>query len=137
MQMSQNPIQILSDCFGQAMWDLFSDIKYQISAYENDDSEEQFDNRRPDTRDIEVMSMFAQEWNSTFLGFSGLGSEERTIAYTIVLGCSVTEEACVFFGGKFAYKVCKPNDIFLEDLSNREMKSIQDCHVYGENVITI
>ena len=136
MQMSQNPIQILSDCFGQSMWDLFSDIVFEKKNLTNDDKIE-MDSRRPDTRDIEVMSMFAQEWESTFLGFSGLGSDEKTVAYTVILGCSATDEACVFFGGKFAYKVYKPNDTFLEDLSNREMKSIEGAYIYGEKVITI
>lgn len=140
MQMSQSPVQILSDCFGQAMWDLFSDIVFE-DYYDSDDEDASEDDedlgsisRRPDTRDIEVLSMFAQKWPSTYLGFSGIGKEEKTIAYTVVLGCSSTDEACVFFGGKFAYKVFKPNDLFSEDLSNREMKNVDDADVYGEKV---
>lgn len=64
---------------------------------------------------------FQQCWPSTSLGFGGIGGQAFTNAYTtVVLG--PMGDACVYFSGRFAYQVARPNKHFLADLSNHQMK---------------
>lgn len=64
---------------------------------------------------------FQQCWPSTALGFGGIGGQAFTNAYTtVVLG--PLGDACVYFGGRLAYQIQKPNQRFLNDLASHQMK---------------
>lgn len=58
--------------------------------------------RRPYAHEVEVYS-FDQTWGSTALGFPGIGGSAMTRATTVVV--AGPDEACVYFGGQFAYRV--------------------------------
>lgn len=68
-----------------------------------------FVKRRPYFYDVEIYS-FPQTWSSTALGFGGIGGQAITSAQTTVVICG--NEACVYFGGRFAYKVENTKDEF-------------------------
>ncbi len=72
---------------------------------------------REDHCDIVV---FPQTWGSTALGFGGIGGKAMTTAYTVVV-TGPRGDACIYFGGTFAYHVDKPNHAFREALNNRNV----------------
>jgi len=61
--------------------------------------------RRPFYYELHVEAMFPQTWGSTALGFGGIGGQTITPAYTIIIGCDFNHHYCVYFGGRFAYKL--------------------------------
>lgn len=77
-------------------------------------------------------------WSSTALGFGGLGGQAFTDAYTIVLRSALDGSYCVYFGGRFAYRVNRPNELFFEDVKRMRMEEVKtvvelkkyedDCH---------
>ena len=63
--------------------------------------------------------IFSQEWGSTSLGFSGIGGQCCTEAFTVVLcDCS---NAHVYFGGDYCYSV-PLNEKVMEDIKNHKMR---------------
>jgi hypothetical protein len=78
---------------------------------------------RPEVYRLELFAMFAQMWSSTALGFGGIGGAAMTPAYTtIILGPE--RDFCVYFRGRFAYRIEKPNDFFFEDVGARSMVEV-------------
>jgi len=61
--------------------------------------------RRPFYYELHVEAMFPQTWGSTALGFGGIGGQTIPPAYTIIIGCDFNHHYCVYFGGRFAYKL--------------------------------
>lgn len=80
--------------------------------------------RRHDEYDIEIYSMFSQTWSSTALGFGGIGGQAFTSAYVIVLESTQGAGYCVYFGGRFAYRIEKPNKLFFEDIMSKRMADV-------------
>lgn len=76
---------------------------------------------------ITLFAMFAQAWSSTSLGFGGIGGQAITSAYTVILESDQGAGFCVYFGGQFAYRIEKPNNAFLEDISRRYMAPVRDA----------
>lgn len=83
--------------------------------------------RRPHAGEIEVYS-FPQEWSSTALGFGGIGGQAFTTATTVVVACR--DEACVYFGGSFAYKIAgwRRSEAFSRDLAGHAMADQMKAH---------
>jgi aspartate aminotransferase-like enzyme len=77
--------------------------------------------RRPDLSELEIYS-FPQTWGSTALGFDGIGGSAMTTALTVVVMLGV--EACVYFGGSFAYRIEEINDFFRADMQRYDMKAV-------------
>lgn len=77
--------------------------------------------RRPRQSEIEIYS-FPQTWSSTALGFGGVGGQAFTTALTVVVICE--REACVYFGGSFAYKVKKLNTTLFDDIRAFDMAEV-------------
>jgi aspartate aminotransferase-like enzyme len=77
--------------------------------------------RRPDLSELEVYS-FPQTWGSTALGFDGIGGSALTTALTVIVMHGV--EACVYFGGSFAYRIEEINETFRTDMQRYDMKSV-------------
>lgn len=89
--------------------------------------------RRPTSRDLEVFAMFSQTWGSTALGFGGIGGSAITPAYTVIVANVHSREFCVYFGGRFAYKVKKPTEDFFEAVRSSNMRAVYDkIGAYGE-----
>lgn len=78
--------------------------------------------------DISVYAMFPQVWESTAMGFGGIGGAAITTAYTVIL--DVNNTFMVFFGGRFAYKITRPTDKFFEDIAKRHMRHVSNHGVY-------
>jgi hypothetical protein len=148
MNYVENPIRDLHECMAHAQYQGFSDIEY--ASYDHEamlnaktpearilakEQRVKFA-RRPTTRDFCVFAMFAESWPSTALGHGGMGGSSMTDAYTIILECNYTSEFLVYFGGQFCYRVGKRSknvDLFLQDCSNRRMKTLKESTKYNES----
>ena len=79
--------------------------------------------------DVELFAAFSQMWGSTALGFSGgIGGSAMTEAYTTIYRHH--NNFYVYFGGRFAYAIDKPNETFYTDVKNHDMKSTGECKKY-------
>lgn len=79
---------------------------------------------RPDESELEVISMFAQTWGSTALGFGGIGGAAMTPAYTTIIANGAGAH-CVYFGGGFAYRIDDPNAQFFKDMQDHDMHEVR------------
>ena len=76
---------------------------------------------------------FRQLWPSTSLGFDGWGGSSMTYAVTTVIeelysiDGKMSSRFHVFFGGRYAYSVSKPNDEFKDDLKNQIMEDVSNA----------
>lgn len=77
-------------------------------------------------------TMFSQIWGSTALGFSGIGGQAMTKAYTTVIIEEYLKIAGVFFEDELAYIIKNPNDIFYKDLYNHRMNSVFEKSQYNK-----
>ena len=80
------------------------------------------------------MFIFPQTWESTVLGFGGIGGQAMTTANTYVFVPVTCHQNCfVYFDGRFAYQVpCSKS--FIEDIRNHSMKSVNQSRLYIEEV---
>jgi hypothetical protein len=77
---------------------------------------------RPDPYHISVV-MFEQTWGSTALGFGGIGGQAITGAYTIIVEGPMGD-ACVYFHGRLAYRIERPNAQFRQDIADGRMHQV-------------
>ena len=115
------PIETLHSCLASAQYTDMSEVtdkkrKPNIEAYSGNRSDydayqewiktayEKY-KRRPYDYELHVEAMFPQTWGDTSLGFGGVGGQSFTTAYTVIIGCSHTYDYCVYFGGRFAYRL--------------------------------
>ncbi len=87
--------------------------------------------RRPTGHELEVYA-FPQCWGSTALGFSGVGGQAMTTAQTVIV--SLASTACVYFGGRLAYKVedWQRNEMFLKDMKAHRMAALYETTRYRQ-----
>jgi hypothetical protein len=71
--------------------------------------------------DLTVYSMFAQSWGSTALGFGGIGGQAITSAYVCVIESNLVGGYAVYFGGRLAYVIDRPNELFIEHIARHRM----------------
>lgn len=76
---------------------------------------------RPDQCEV---TLFAQTWSSTALGFGGGGGQSITTAYTTVV-CGPSGDCCIYFAGRLAYCIKRPNRVFYEDLRAQAMHEVK------------
>lgn len=77
-----------------------------------------------------AMNIFEQTWESTALGFGGIGGSAMTTANTYVFIPVACHQNCfVYFDGKFAYQVPYSKS-FMEDVKNHSMKSVNQSRLY-------
>jgi hypothetical protein len=76
---------------------------------------------RPDQCEV---TLFQQTWGSTALGFGGIGGQAITSADTVVVE-GPQGDACVYFGGQFAYHVKRPNERFRGDMAVHRMAEVR------------
>jgi hypothetical protein len=67
--------------------------------------------------------LFQQSWSSTALGFDGIGGQAISSAYTVVV-FGPYGDAVVYFNGKQAYHVRRPNKLFYEHVYNQSMHAV-------------
>lgn len=133
-----NPIDAITQALAHAAYEGLPEIKYEDRDWE------QYRKTKEDTRiqktrkhtmsDVEVYAMFPQVWGSTSLGFGGIGGQAITPAYTVIVESSFTGTFCVYFSGRFAYRLNKPTKKFYEDIANRNMLPVSLASNYEEKV---
>lgn len=136
MNLIDTPIETLSECIYDAQHVNLSVIHYESKQWHESKvrGEDVFEHktRNPRKDEFAVVAMFPQTWGSTALGFGGIGGSAMTTAYTVVIQAQhgYSREVLVYFGGRFAYRIGEPNEIFWEDLANKFVASIRDCEKY-------
>jgi hypothetical protein len=72
---------------------------------------------RPSIDDLEWFG-WPQTWDSTTLGFDGVGGRAITTAQTVVVKDPFTGAIATYHGGRFAYSISKPSAEFWESVKN-------------------
>jgi hypothetical protein len=65
--------------------------------------------------------MFPQTWGSTALGFGGIGGQAISSAYVCVIESNLVGGYAVYFGGRLAYVIDRPNELFIEHIARQRM----------------
>lgn len=77
--------------------------------------------RKHSMHDLTLAAMFPQTWSSTALGFGGIGGQAITSAYVCIIESNLIGQFAVYFGGRLAYVIERPNEKFWEDRSSQRM----------------
>jgi hypothetical protein len=129
-----NPIQSLAQALAHAQYEGFPEYEYQDRDWEHYHKTKE-DKRitkrsRHSPRDLIVHAMFPQTWSSTALGFGGVGGQAITSAYTVIIESEHSLGFCVYFNGRFAYRIQKPNDHFYGDIIHQRMAQVSESSKY-------
>ena len=129
-----NPIQSLAQALAHAQYEGFPEYEYQDRDWEHYRStkEDRRITKRAKHRpsDLIVHTMFSQSWSSTALGFGGLGGQAITPAYTVIIESEHGLGFCVYFNGRLAYRIQKPNDHFYGDIIHQRMAQVSESSKY-------
>jgi hypothetical protein len=133
------PIETLAGCMAHAAYEAFPEYKYQDRNWAMHDkwratlTREEMKTavappecfvektRKHTFYDLTLYNMFPQTWSSTALGFGGIGGQAITSAYVCVIQSNLIGGYAVYFGGRFAYMIDRPNDKFIEDIQRHRM----------------
>jgi hypothetical protein len=148
--MMHNPIQVLHEALGAALYRDLPDVTYEVEdwkalkALSKEEQAEAYKNKtfpkikrteRPRPEEVEVY-LFPQTWGSTALGYGGVGGSAMTADYTVVV--VLYNDVCVYFGrDQLAYKLNLLNcsqegrHKFLEDLLSHSIASVTDKRRYS------
>jgi hypothetical protein len=134
-----NPIETLASAMAHAAYEAFPEYRYQDRNWAKHDAwratltREQMKTavapddcmiektRRHSFYDLTVYSMFVQTWSSTALGFGGFGGQAFTSAYVCVIESNLIGQYAVYFGGRLAYVIERPNPQFFTDIASQRM----------------
>jgi hypothetical protein len=134
-----NPIETLAGCMAHAAYEAFPEYKYQDRNWAKHDkwrstlTREEMKTavapadcfvektRKHSFYDLTVYSMFPQTWSSTALGFGGIGGQAITSAYVCIIESNLVGGYAVYFGGRLAYVINRPNEKFIEDIERHRM----------------
>lgn len=120
-----NPVEVVA----QSVYSAIENEKY-LPSIEFDRRGEKA-TRRPMQNEIAVYN-FPQMWGSTALGFSGIGGQAFTMAYTTVLVCG--NYAAIFFNGRHAY-TSEVTPVFEEDMRRFDMASVAQKGKYLKKAV--
>lgn len=134
-----NPIETLAGCMAHAAYEAFPEYTYRDRDWPKHDAwratlkREEYKTavapddcwvektRRHSMYDLTVYSMFPQTWSSTALGFGGVGGQAITSDYVCVIESGLVGQFAVYFGGRLAYVIQRPNGKFMEDVARQHM----------------
>ena len=134
-----NPIETLAGCLAHAAYEAFPEFRYQDRDWAKHDkwratlTREEMKTavapadcfvektRKHTFYDLTVYAMFPQTWSSTALGFGGIGGQAFTSAYVCVIESNLVGGFAVYFGGRLAYVITRPNEKFMEDVTQHRM----------------
>jgi hypothetical protein len=134
-----NPIETLAGCMAHAAYEAFPEYKYQDRNWAKHDkwratlTREEMKtavapadcfvekSRKHSLYDLTVYNMFPQTWSSTALGFGGIGGQAITSAYVCIIESNLVGGYAVYFGGRLAYVIDRPNEKFIEDIHRQRM----------------
>jgi len=129
-----NPIQALAQALAHAQYEGFPEYEYQDRDWEHfrNTKENRLVTKHAKHRswDLIVYAMFPQTWSSTALGFGGIGGQAVTPAYTIIIESEHGLGYCVYFGGRFAYRIERAADCFYSDITKQSMVKVTESHKY-------
>jgi len=96
----EHPAQTLNEALGAALHRDLSKIKYKkwSPSMKKAEVPPEEAEREPCYDDVNVV-LFSETWSSTALGYGGIGGAATTPAYTVIVICRPTQEACVYWGG--------------------------------------
>jgi hypothetical protein len=129
------PLNSLYFALSHAVYEGFPEYTYEDRDWEHfrkTKEDKRIIKSRKHTEDDITVVMFPQAWGSTTLGFGGIGGQATTTAYTIVLKSQQEAGYCVYFGGRFAYRIKKPNKKFFEDLHSQYMSKVTEANNYEQ-----
>jgi hypothetical protein len=133
------PIETLAGCMAHAAYEAFPEYKYQDRNWAMHDkwratlTREEMKTavappecfvektRKHTFYDLTLYNMFPQTWSSTALGFGGIGGQAITSAYVCIIQSNLVGGYAVYFGGRFAYMIDRPNEKFAEDIEKHRM----------------
>ena len=136
---AHNPIETLASCMADAAYSAFPEYKYKDRNWALHDkwratlTREEMKTavapadcfvektRKHTFYDLTVYSMFPQTWSSTALGFGGIGGQAITSAYVCIIESNLVGGYAVYFGGRLAYVINRPNEKFAEDVERHRM----------------
>lgn len=139
MPQATNPIETLAGAMAHAAYEAFPEYVYKdrdwvkYDAWRSTLTREEMKTavapddcwvektRRHSLYDLTVYSMFVQTWGSTALGFGGIGGQAFTSAYVCVIETDLLGQFAVYFGGRLAYVIERPNAKFWEDVASQRM----------------
>lgn len=125
------PIDVLHNSLAHACYEGFPLITYQDRDWSSSDRDARVTKtRKHSVHDVSIIAMFPQTWSTTALGFGGLGGNAITTAYTTILQSNWGEGCCVYFSGRFAYRVARPNHLFYEHVANHCLAMVKDAAQY-------
>lgn len=119
-----DPLNAMAKALYSALNNDLPDIEYiyREPPHRDKASKEEMRKRRPNQDYVNVIQ-FPQEWSSTALGFGGVGGAAMCSADTTIIE---SEDACVavYFAGRFAYRIKRPNQKFWEDVGVQQLVSV-------------
>lgn len=136
---ASNPIETLAVSMAHAAYEAFPEYKYQDRNWAKHDQWRSTltieqrktavappdcfveKSRKHSLYDLTVYSMFPQTWSSTALGFGGIGGQAISSAYVCVIESNLVGGYAVYFGGRLAYVINRPNEKFWEDIAQKRM----------------
>jgi hypothetical protein len=139
MSNASNPIETLAGCMAHAAYEAFPEYRYQDRNWALHDrwratlTREEMKTavappecfvektRKHTFYDLTVYAMFPQSWGSTALGFGGIGGQAITSAYVCVIESNLVGGYAVYFGGRLAYVINRPNEKFMTDIAGHRM----------------
>ena len=134
------PFDALSQALASACYKDLPDIVYQRKDYHASKvhNREVYiqESRRPEQWEVEVV-MFPQTWSDTSLGFGGMAGQAFTPAYTVIITHDMSNY-CVYFGGRFAYRVNLPEVTakglknFRDDMAQHRMDDVNSSYIRYE-----
>lgn len=127
MSNNPNPVESLSASIYNALYVTLGEQEYESRDFSSKELKYVKKTRHLEAREIDVV-MFPQMWGSTALGFGGGGGQAITTAYTVVISHGRTH--VVYFNGRFAYKVERPNELFYAHVKNQDMLPVKDYKSY-------
>lgn len=130
--LNENPLVSLSQSLAHAVYEGLPEFEYQERDWskgfqEGVEPEYITKKRKHDEYDVALYSMYTQTWSSTSLGFGGVGGQAITDSYTVVIESLRILGFCVYFGGRFAYRIDKPNSQFWTDIQMQSLSGVDDA----------
>jgi len=124
----KSPIEAMAESIYSAIIRDMPAITYEHYQYQDGMRNLVEGTRRPGDQEVTTYQ-FPQQWSNTAIGFGGIAGHAFTMAYTTVV--IYKDVACVYFGGRFAYRVNAEGELFNKHLALHRMNQVSDSIEYA------